>query len=394
MITDPNYWLLLCLGLPLYWLARPALRPYLLSVGSFTYLFTLSSESTLILLGFTLFFYLLYSLRKRGVATNKMLLLGIFFTLGVLAYFKYIPDFSSAFNDEPILQHIIIPLGISYYTFKLIHYGVEVQRGNFPEHSLGDFLSYIYLAPIFTAGPIERFEHFLAHREDTWKPEFFVEGTTRIIHGLIKKLVLGNIVVQNLMDALPGTEDILLDVSSIPAFELWAFCFLVFIYLYLDFSAYSDIAIGTSRLFGFRIMENFNWPIIALNISDFWKRWHMTLAGWCQYYVYLPMIGLTRNPHMAVYATFITIGLWHSGTAGWLLWGLYHATGVSAFGSWGRFRRKRRWKGLDRPGLRWVSTLVTLMFVSCGSVFTALDRVGSVSDMFQMFRQMLFFGLI
>ncbi|WP_133125908.1 MBOAT family O-acyltransferase [Pseudohalioglobus lutimaris] len=328
------------------------------------------------------------------MATNKMLLLGIFFTLGVLAYFKYIPDFSSAFNDEPILQHIIIPLGISYYTFKLIHYGVEVQRGNFPEHSLGDFLSYIYLAPIFTAGPIERFEHFLAHREDTWKPEFFVEGTTRIIHGLIKKLVLGNIVVQNLMDALPGTEDILLDVSSIPAFELWAFCFLVFIYLYLDFSAYSDIAIGTSRLFGFRIMENFNWPIIALNISDFWKRWHMTLAGWCQYYVYLPMIGLTRNPHMAVYATFITIGLWHSGTAGWLLWGLYHATGVSAFGSWGRFRRKRRWKGLDRPGLRWVSTLVTLMFVSCGSVFTALDRVGSVSDMFQMFRQMLFFGLI
>ncbi|MEH6593658.1 MAG: MBOAT family O-acyltransferase, partial [Halioglobus sp.] len=288
---------------------------------------------------------------------------------------------------------VVVPLGISYYTFKLIHYGIEVQRGNFPDHSLGDLFSYIFFVPIFTAGPIERFEHFIGNRADTWQKEHFVEGMARIFHGLIKKLVLGNILVLNLMERLPGTGDILQDVSVIPAHQLWALCILTFVYMYLDFSAYSDIAIGSSRLFGFRIMENFNWPMRAMNISDFWKRWHMTLSGWCQYYVYMPMIGLTRNPHLAVYATFVVIGLWHSGTAGWLLWGLYHASGVSVFGFWGRYRRKRRWKGLDQRGLRWISTCITLLFVSGGSVFTILDRKAGVGDMFGMYKQMLFFWL-
>ena len=118
------------------------------------------------------------------------------------------------------------------------------------------------------------------------------------------------------------------NIDTIAIWKVWGFLALTYLYAYLDFSAYTDIAIGASRLFGIKIMENFNFPILAINISDFWKRWHMTLAGWCQTYIYMPVMARTRTPYAAVFATFTMMGLWHGATAGWLLWGLYHATGV------------------------------------------------------------------
>jgi alginate O-acetyltransferase complex protein AlgI len=163
--------------------------------------------------------------------------------------------------------------------------------------------------------------------------------------------------------------------------------------MYLDFSAYSDIAIGSSQLFGIRIMENFNWPIFAENISVFWKRWHMTLSGWCQTYIYLPVIGLTRNPYVATYLTFIAIGLWHSGTTGALAWGLYHGTGISVFGYWNRYRRRRKWRGLDRPYGKCLSIPLTFSFVSAGSVFFATDGVASPYGVLRVFAKLIFIDL-
>ena len=268
-----------------------------------------------------------------------------------------------------------------------------MKRDNLPAHSIQEFLSYIFLVPIFTAGPIERFDHFQNNREPRWQAVLAVEGLTRIAHGLIKKLVLGNLVLLPLFGSVPDGAALLAQLGELPTYAVWRFCGLSFLYMYLDFSAYSDIAIGSSRLFGIRIMENFDWPILAENISVFWKRWHMTLAGWCQSYVYLPTIGLTRNPYLATYLTFGAIGLWHSGSVGWLAWGMYHATGISVYGSWTRYRRRRKWKGLDRPFGKCVGIALTLAFVSAGSALTAVDGVGSAYDIIRVFAKLLFIDL-
>ena len=127
-------------------------------------------------------------------------------------------------------------------------------------------------------------------------------------------------------------------------------------------------------------MENFNFPILAQNIADFWTRWHMTLATWCQSYVYMPLIGITRNPYLAVYASFITIGLWHDGTLQWLIWGAYHATGVAIYTTWRRTKMKRGWAKKEP---RWAKRLgypITFLFVAAGYAWTETHNQGTLFD--------------
>jgi alginate O-acetyltransferase complex protein AlgI len=393
MITDLNYWILLAFGVPVFWIIPQGFRLGFLALISFAYVFSLEPIGSIVLLAWSMCFYFFSPLARRSISLNWILPVLVVGILGYLAYFKYLPRILGAFSGEPVLHRVIIPLGISYFTFKLIHYAVEVYRGNIPEHNLQNFLCYIFLAPIFTAGPIERFDHFQKNIQTVWNRELAVEGLTRIAHGLIKKLVIGNIILLSMFGTVNDAATLLERLAALPTYKVWGFCVLSFLYMYLDFSAYSDIAIGTSRLFGIRIMENFNWPILGENIAAFWKRWHMTLSGWCQSYVYMPVIGLTRNPYLSVYMSFSAIGLWHSGSLGWLLWGIYHATGISAYGYWGRFRRRRKWKGFDGPYRKWLGWALTMAFVSAGSVLTALDGVGSSFDMFRVFAKLFFLNI-
>src|SRR5262249_47825752 len=173
---------------------------------------------------------------------------------------------------------------------------------------------WMFLFPAFTAGPIERFDHFLSHQELNLRLQSIVDGTTRIIHGLIKKFIIAEIMLGPAFTY--ASHGLLVQrLGSTPTWSVWLSATAVYLYLYMDFSGYSDIAIGGSRLFGLRIMENFTFPIIASSTPDFWKRWHMTLTGWCQSYIYMPMLGFTRNSYIAVYATFVAIGLWHGGSS-------------------------------------------------------------------------------
>ena len=153
-----------------------------------------------------------------------------------------------------------------------------------------------------------------------------------------------------------------------------------FVYYYLDFSSYSDIAIGGSRLFGFRICENFNFPLFAASIGEFWQRWHMSLAQWCQSYVYMPLIGLTRNPYTALYATMLTIAMWHGASLNWFFWGIYHATGIVVFQKWVKLRRKHHLFVPTRKFDKWVITaggcVITFAFVATSYIFLATIRFG------------------
>lgn len=379
MIQSSTFGLVLLLSVVVFWLLPKSYRFNFLAIVSISYLATIELKSTLVLLVWTVAFYWLAPQTIGNDSWRRWLLstliMGI---LSYLLYFKYLPPLLEAlsFGNEIACQ-VILPLGISYFTFKFIHYVVEVARGNIQDRSLPQFFCYIFLFPIFSAGPIERFDHFLTHQEERWQLDSMVAGLTRIIQGLIKKFFFCQVVILSLLGphqeaGFPNANFILERLDLLPTYKIWGFLILSYLYIYIDFSAYSDIAIGASRLFGIRIMENFNWPILATNIADFWQRWHMTLRRWCQAYVYMPMIGLTRNPYLAIYSTWLIIGLWHSGSLNWIAWGLYHSTGVAVFVKWERFKRRKQWFFLNQILLlRYVSMVITFLFVAGGGVFIA-----------------------
>ncbi len=378
MVTTVTFWIVLAASAVIYWLL-PRGRTVFLAAVSIGYLLTLDARSVIGLAVWTAAFYLLVPWvrpRAGGDRRGRLVLTGL--VLAVLAYlagFKYLPQVLAHLASSRGEADLLIPLGISYFTFKLIHYAIESARGHIARHSPQDFVLYLFLFPIFPAGPIERFDHFLASREDRWRLDSTVAGLTRIVHGLVKKFFFAEIVADYFIRHVT-VADLLENLHLLSPLTVWWRLGWAFFYAWMDFSAYADLAIGSSRLFGLRIMENFNWPVLAPNIGNFWKRWHMTLSGWCMNYVYLPIMGLTRRPYLAVYATMLAIGLWHAGTGGWLCWGLYHATGLAVFVTWARIKRARRWFWIDRPVFRPAGIALTLLFVTGSFAFIVTDRTG------------------
>ncbi len=375
MVLNPYFWLLL-LVLPLIcWALPKSWRCGFIASASFAFIFTLAPFSVCALLGWTLAFYFLAPLTVEGKPLRgKIVTATILAILTFLAYFKYVPPLIQRFASGPT-GHIIIPLGISYYTFKLIHYIVEVARGNITDRSLPRFLCYIFLFPIFTSGPIERFDLFMENRLSHLKLNDVSWGIRRLAFGLIKKFLLAEWILSRVLEKIGVSSGTLLtNLSTTPITKVWMFLTISYLYLYLDFSAYTDLALGGSRLLGFRIQENFNFPFIARSMGDFWKRWHRTLAGWCQNYVYMPILGLWRKPTVALFFSFAAIGLWHAGTLLRLLWGLYHATGVYIYMRWSKFYKKKKWKFFDTNpvgiGTAWILTqgyvILSMAFLFAG----------------------------
>ncbi|MCH9670399.1 MAG: hypothetical protein K0U93_03020 [Gammaproteobacteria bacterium] len=377
MIQNIEFWLVLAVSVPLFWLTPARYRYGLLAAISFGYIATLSVKTVLALLVWSVVFYTLvpFTTDERK-PIRRLLTIMLLAIIGFLAVFKYVrPALSYLFDQSPGVA-LIVPLGISYYTFKLIHYAVEFSRGNIKDRSIQHFLCYLYLFPIFTAGPIERFDHFLSEKQDKWSSNLAVEGITRILHGLIKKGFLAGALLAPALGPYQSAGDILAPEQTVAMGAVWAFVVLSFLISYLDFSAYSDVAIGCSRLFGFRIAENFRFPIFAADISDFWRRWHMTLVNWVQSYVYMPLFGLTRKPVLCVFAVFLTIGIWHAASLNWVAWGLFHGAGVAVHMKWRRWRIKKKPKLLSGIVWRCVATLLTFVFAAIGYVFVATAEHG------------------
>lgn len=372
MIQSPVFWLVLLGSALVFWQLPQRFRFGFLALVSYAYLVSLEPVTVTVLIAWVLtFFYIAPHAAAKHGRSGFVLpgLIGI--VLSYLIYEKYLPGLLGTLNDGVQDHKILVPLGISYFTFKLIHYAVEVSRGNITDRSLSKFSAYIFLFPIFTAGPIERFDHFLENLKIRWQLETMLEGVMKIAYGLIKIFVLAQFVLADLYGISNPTHGD--NLSSMSVLHVWGFVILAYLYAYLDFSAYTDIAIGASRLFGIKIMENFRFPIIARNISDFWNRWHMTLARWCQSYVYMPVIAYTRNPYAAVYSTFLVMGLWHGATAPWIMWGLYHATGVATFTTLNRYRRSIGPDHMIYRYTRPVGIPLTFLFVSGSYAFSTSD---------------------
>ncbi|MGE5608458.1 MAG: MBOAT family O-acyltransferase [Bacillota bacterium] len=407
MIQSAAFWLVLALSVPLYWLTPARFRMGFLALVSIGYLSTVAVWSVVLFLGWSLVFFwgLPWMLRvqtrqtaQRAVRVSESLQEGggtatgtatigvaelptrssiyrwglptlMIVFLACFICFRYVLPKMTASARQPA-GAIPVMLGISYFTFKLLHYAAEVSRGNIKDRSLPRFLCYVFLFPTFTAGPINRFDHFLANQPGRWEPALLVDGLTRVIHGLIKRFIVAGMLLAPSYEYLVKART-LLPASDMPTtVGLWGLAIQAYLYLYMDFSAYSDIAIGASRLFGLRMPENFDWPILAPNIAVFWKRWHMTLTLWCQSYVYMPVLGLTRSPYLAVYAAFVAIGLWHGATFEWTLWGVYHATGLAIYQVWARARRRWKWRFAESALWKCAGVVATLLFVSAGTIAT------------------------
>lgn len=376
MFQSASYWVCLLIAIPIYWLLPERVRAFCLAAASFAFLVTVDLTSVLWLTGWTIAFFYLTHFSLPFLSGARRVVLLVLAVLAALGAYKYLgPLLSSLFGDTPGLN-LMIPLGISYYTFKLIHYAVECARGNIEDRSLARFSCYLFFVPIFAAGPIERYEHFYGQRATRWDKQLAIEGLTRIAHGLVKKGVIITLALTPLFGHIDSVPLLLENLDNLPPYRVLYFVLLSFVISYLDFSAYSDIAIGCSRLFGFRIAENFNFPFFAKDLTDFWRRWHMTLVAWLQAYVYMLLVGYSRNVYVAIFGTFICIGLWHAGTLNWLCWGLFHASGVVLQSRWTRYRKKRKWPFFNSKAWAVVCMPLTFGTAGLGYVFVVTNGLG------------------
>ena len=281
---------------------------------------------------------------------KTLLYLSIFINLGLLFYFKYLYFFLENsnilfeflnFDFTFKLFYIILPFGISFYTFETISYSVDVYRGILkPEKKFLDYLLFVTFFPKLVAGPIQRANELIPQFKK-WEPfklEYITYGLKRILYGLFLKVVFADNIAP-LVD-----EMFLINYEFASALDVITMSFLFGFQIYFDFSAYSHIALGTAKLFGINIPENFNFPYIALSLKDFWKRWHISLSAWIRDYLYLPLSGVKvlessgqngigkslsnknkSKSNSALFLTWAIMGIWHGSNWTFLFWGLFHA---------------------------------------------------------------------
>lgn len=270
--------------------------------------------------------------RYRQQRTAKIIhILNIVLNLGVLALFKYYDFFADSFaklflhgNSDKLLLHLILPVGISFYTFQALSYSIDVYRQKLePTRDIIQFFAFVSFFPQLVAGPIERATNLLPQFE---KPRTFdyaqgVDGMRQILWGLFKKVAVADtcaVYVDQVFENYQAQNGTTLIIAAI----------LFAIQIYGDFSGYSDIAIGTAKLFGIRLMRNFRNPYFSRDIAEFWRRWHISLTTWFRDYVYIPLGGSRVSKGKIVRNTFIIFllsGFWHGANWTFIAWGAYHA---------------------------------------------------------------------
>jgi D-alanyl-lipoteichoic acid acyltransferase DltB (MBOAT superfamily) len=307
----------------------------------------------------------------------------IVLNLGILATFKYydffVTEFAQLFHisTEGLLLKVILPVGISFYTFQALSYSIDVYRSKIePTKDIVAFFAFISFFPQLVAGPIERatnlLPQFLKKREFNY--DSAVDGMRQILWGLFKKIVVADncavYVDQVFSNYTNESGSTLLLAAIFFAFQL-----------YCDFSGYSEIAIGTAKLFGVRLMRNFNNPYFATSFADYWKRNHISLTTWFMDYVYYPLIGNSDKLwywNLCMIITFLLSGMWHG--AGWtfLLWGLYQGVFIVISMNVSKSRKKFEKKhGLKNNGIWEVFTMgVTFMIVCVGLILFRAESIG------------------
>ncbi len=309
--------------------------------------------------------------RRRAYLTGALII-----CLGVLFFFKYFNFLSGSVAEllqklaipvQPFTLDLMLPVGISFYTFQTLSYVIDVYRGEAKAtRHFGKYATFISFFPQLVAGPIERTRNLLPQieREHTFDCDKAISGAKLIAWGFFKKIAIADTIsvyVDLVYNQLPSYQGFPLVAATV----LFAF------QIYCDFSGYSDIAVGVARLLDIDLMENFSSPYWASSIREFWSRWHISLSTWFRDYVYIPLGGNRVGPwrqRFNLMVTFLASGLWHGANWTYVLWGGIHGAGQCVENLWSRGKRKKR---------TWYGVFLTFAFVCFAWIFF---RANSISD--------------
>jgi alginate O-acetyltransferase complex protein AlgI len=304
---------------------------------------------------------------------------GVTLAVGFLVVFKYRNFLTGLVWTDPARnplywEHAFLPLGISFFTFEFAHYAIDRYRNKAKEGSLGEYMAFILFFPTMVAGPIKRYQDFvpkLGSISADWALDW-QRGITRILTGLAKKFAIADLLTAytnhlNWADIAQAQRVVL---------PVWLLAY--GIKIYADFSAYSDIAIGSARLFGIRVPENFDWPYLRTNIADFWRHWHMSLTNWLIDYIYIPLGGSRvrgERVYVNILVTMLISGIWHGAGIHFVVWGLLHGVMLAIARAWRLVRPRAhvpsRWSQIGSWALTFVSVNLAWAFFSM-DVRTAL----------------------
>ena len=266
-------------------------------------------------------------INKNKKKRKKVLLISCGINILLLAFFKYTPFLVECFNSISPLKipvlHLALPVGISFYTFQAMSYIIDVYRKDVPaQKNFIDFGTYVALFPQLIAGPIVRYRTIANQlKKRTESIDKFIEGFNRFVVGLAKKVLIANNVGM-LWDSIHA-----LNTSSMSVATAWLGCAAFTLQIYFDFSGYSDMAIGLGKMFGFNFNENFNYPYISKSVTEFWRRWHISLSTWFKEYVYIPLGGNRagiKRMYFNIMVVWLLTGIWHGAGFNFLFWGIYY----------------------------------------------------------------------
>ena len=314
---------------------------------------------------------------KARAGRNALLLTSIVYYLGVLAVFKYwnfaADSFASLFaalGAHVRVTHLrlVLPFGISFFTFETMSYTIDVWRGELPPAKRYlDYLLFVCFFPHLVAGPIVRPYQMLPQLAADPRADAAMQarGLWRIATGLGKKIVIGDFLAQSLVNRVFATPE------RFTALEVLLAVYGYAVQIYVDFSGYSDVAIGSAALFGYELPENFDVPYVARNLQEFWHRWHISLSSWLRDYLYKPLGG-SRGGSVATYRnlmlTMVLGGLWHGASWNFVVWGALHGGALAATRMWQRWREKAG-QGEERMLGRVLATVATFHFVCLAWIF-------------------------
>ncbi|MFN2569575.1 MAG: MBOAT family protein [Candidatus Dormibacteria bacterium] len=385
-----QYALFLPIVVALYWVFPSRRRPTLLLVASYLFYASYSAPLLLLIIALTAVNYSFGRALDRGRhqprASTALLALAVSIDLGVLAFYKYtlfllhsVARVLGLVGSHPALPEpsIILPLGISFFTFEFIHYLIEVKRGSQVIRSPLRFALFAAFFPTQIAGPIKRYQSFIPQLERLPVLEWaqIGDGLRLISIGLFKKVVLADNLAPLVAVGFGAATG-----GELPVGDAWLAVIAFAMQIYFDFSGFTDIARGSARMLGFRVPENFHRPYMAVNPSDFWRRWHMSLSSWLRDYLYIPLGGNRRRRYVNLFLTMLIGGLWHGAAWTFVIWGAFH--GALLTGYWGLRRALGDRLGehsplpLERALLTLASRLATFILVCVGWVFFRASNFG------------------
>lgn len=317
-----------------YWLLAKRFRNMWLIIASFIFYSWGGIASTVLLIFSTIVNYIIgLQIGKNNEKKKVYLVIGITYNLLILAFFKYfnffimnIDNLISIFKSEFSLKthNIILPLGISFFTFRIISYLIDIYHGNIkPEKNFNNLMLYVILFPQLISGPIVRYkdiENKIENREMIMSD--FREGLDRFIIGLGKKVIISSNMAKIANFAFDNPQQL----NTIIA---WIGIVGYSLQIYYDFSGYSDMAIGLGKIIGFNFLENFNYPYMSKSIQEFWRRWHISLSSWFRDYLYIPLGGNRKGmkrTYFNLFIVFLLTGFWHGSTWNYIVWGVFHGT--------------------------------------------------------------------